>query len=407
MPTLRERHERLIPQGTQVASKGRYRYCDGFGPEFIVAAEGCRVMGADHKWYIDLTMGLGAITLGHDCAPDTECLAWPLPSHEEVELAELVERMLPSCEMVRFMKSGSDATSACVRLARAFTGREPVLRCGYHGYHDWALNADYQSKKGIPQCVRDLTISFPYNDLDALEALVRQHDPACIIMELVSLTPPEQYYLAEVRAICDEYGIVLIADEVITGFRMAPGGAQEVYGIKPDLTAAGKAMGNGAPISLVCGKRAIMQAWNDTHLSGTHFGEVGAMRAAIHNLETMEREGFWSHQADVGHSLIKGYTASALKHNLQSVTRIKGLPHFTSLEWDNNLEATLFQQELLRRGVLVATGQFVCLAHDDEAIEQTLAAYDAAMAVVAEARNTVSIEKWLECKPNQTVFRRS
>ncbi len=407
MPTLRERHERLIPQGTQVASKGRYRYCDGFGPQFIRYGEGCRVTGDDRKIYIDWTMGLGAVTLGHDNAPDMEAIAWPLPSEEEVILAELVERLIPSCEMVRFMKSGSDATSACVRLARAYTGRDPVLRCGYHGYHDWALNADYQSKKGIPQCVRDLTITFPYNDPDALESLVRKHDPACIIMELVSLTPPENYFLDEVRAICDEYDIVMIADEVITGFRMAPGGAQEVYAVKPDLTAAGKAMGNGAPISLVCGKRAIMQAWNDTHLSGTHFGEVGAMRAAIHNLQTMEAECFWSHQSDVGHSLIRGYTSSALAHNLQDRTRIKGLPHFTSLEWDDNLEGTLFQQELLRRGVLVATGQFVCLAHDDEAIEQTLAAYDAAMQIVAEARDEGKVEKRLECKPNQTVFRRS
>ncbi len=157
---------------------------------------------------------------------------------------------------------------------------------------------------------------------------------------------------------------------------------------------------------MVFGKRDIMQMWSETHLSGTHFGEVGAMRAAIHNLQTMEADCFWSHQSDVGHSLIRGYTSSALAHNLQDRTRIRGLPHFTSLEWDDQIEQTLFIQELLRRGVMVASGQFICLAHDDEAIEQVLGAYDAAMQVVAESRDDGTTRERLQCKPNQTVFRR-
>jgi len=404
---LHEVHENLVPMGCQVSSKGRHRYCRGFGPRFISKAEGCRVWDDQGRQYIDWTMGLGAITIGHQPIHYPN-VAFPLPSYEEVMLAELVEEWVPCAEMVRFMKNGSDATSACVRLARAYTGRDVILRCGYHGWHDWALNADYASKKGVPQAVRDLTISVKYNEPAALEKAIQDFKPACFILEAVSLEAPRGDYLSLVRDICTRHGVILIFDEIITGFRIAPGGAQEYYGVFPDLCAMGKAMGNGAPISLVAGKREIMMAWLDTHLSGTHFGEVGAIQAAIDNLTYMKEHLFWDHQKEIGKALIWAYQASVEQHGLVGLTKIQGLPHFTNIKWEDGFESeqTLWQQEMLRRGVLVASGQFVCLDHTQKEVAQTAKAYDEALGIVAEARKKGDVEKRLECEVNTTTFRR-
>jgi glutamate-1-semialdehyde 2,1-aminomutase len=407
MSTLRDRHDQLVPMGTMVSSKGRFRYCDGFGPEFIIDGDGCQVKGSNDKWYVDWACGLGAITLGHRRGLMGDAISWPMPSTAEVDLAELVCRMVPCAEAVRFMKNGSDATAAAVRLARAFTGREKIVRCGYHGWNDIFLNADYAEKKGVPQCVRDLTVSVPFGDLESLEDHLLKGDVAAFILEPAPLCAPKDWYLRMVKDSCEKVGTVLIFDEVITGFRMAAGGAQQVYGVTPDLTAAGKAMGNGHPISVVCGRHDIMECWGETHLSGTHFGEVHAMRAAVYTLSKMDNDDFWQHQAWIGKALIDGYTAAAAKHNLSGRTRIRGLPHHTNIEWDNPAQQTLFTQEMLRHGVMVASGQFVCLAHNSEAVEQTVKAYDESMAVVADALGDWDVTSRLECKINTVVFRRN
>jgi glutamate-1-semialdehyde 2,1-aminomutase len=406
MPSPRERHEKLIPMGCQVSSKGRFRYCDGFGPQFIVDGIGSRVMGDDGKWYIDWTMGLGAVTLGHDRTPLNDPKAWPLPSLQELELAELVQDMMPSCEAMRFMKNGTDATTAAVRLARAYTERDRILRCGYHGWSDVFLNWDWKDKRGVPDCVRDLTISVPYVDLAALDELLWTKNVAAFIVEPAPLAGIDKEYLAGAKELCSAHGTVLIFDEVISGFRMAPGGAQEIAGVTPHLTTAGKAMGNGQPISVVGGERKIMEHWSDTHLSGTHFGEVGAMEAAIFNLKKMREENFWAHQEKIGERLMYGYRQAFLTHRLEGRTKIKGAAHHSNIEWIDPAEGTLFAQEMLRRGVLLASGQFVCLDHSEEDVALTVRAYEEAMGVVAQALSQGAVAKRLECKVNTVLFQR-
>jgi glutamate-1-semialdehyde 2,1-aminomutase len=408
---MRARHEKLIPMATQVSSKGRFRYCDGHGPAFITQGDGCRVLGSDSRWYIDWTMGLGAVTLGHGRGLPGDAIAWPLPSFVEVLLAEKIQQLMPSMEMMRFLKTGTDATTAAVRLARAFTGRNNILRCGYHGWQDWALNSDYAEKEGVPQCVRNMTISVPYGDALNLTAEIVAHKPAALIIEPAPISGMNAAFLAEARAVCSENGVVLIFDEVITGFRMHPGGAQKLAGVNPDLTCAGKAMANGQPISVVGGRADIMQKFCDTHISGTHFAEVHAMRAALFNLEQMEKSlaetgDFWGHQNHIGHRLITGYNAAIEKYSMQAHTAIRGTLHHSVIEWNDPAVQTLFQQQLLARSVLVATGQFVCMAHDREAIEATEKAYTAAMKEVAEAIASGEVEKRIKGKINQTVFKR-
>lgn len=398
---------------TQVSSKGRFRYCDGFGPSFIADADGCKVLGSDSKWYIDWTMGLGALTLGHKRGLSGDAVAWPLPSITEVLLAEKIQERMPAMAMMRFLKSGTDATSAAVRLARAHTGRDKIVRCGYHGWQDWALNADYADKEGVPQCVRDLTVSVKYGDCDQLTKELMDSSAAAFILEPAPLQGADAAYLSFARQMCNEFGTALIFDEVISGFRMAPGGVQEALGIKPDLTAAGKALANGHAISVVGGKREIMESFCDTHISGTHFGEVHAMRAAIYTMEQMEKPNqgtetanFWAHQEIIGGQLIKAYRAAVEHRGLGSYTKIRGAPFYSVIEWNDPLLQTLWQQEMLRRGVLVASGQFISMAHDKAALDATIFAYQESMKIVAEAIDAGDAAKRVKCKTNMTVFKR-
>jgi glutamate-1-semialdehyde 2,1-aminomutase len=408
---MRAKHDKLIPMGTQVSSKGRFRYCDGIGPAFITQGDGCRVLGSDSRWYIDWTMGLGAVTLGHGRGFSGDAIAWPLPSFVEVILAEKIQSLMPSMEMMRFLKTGTDATSAAIRLARAFTGREKIVRCGYHGWQDWALNADYAEKQGVPECVRDMTMSVSYGNSATLDGMLSGDDVAAVIVEPAPLCAPSKDFLSRAKTYCEATGTVLIFDEVITGFRMAPGGCQSVVGVTPHLTAAGKALANGHAISVVGGRADIMQKVCDTHISGTHFGEVTAMRAALYNLEQMAKDSgeagdFWGHQSRVGTKLINAYTEAVAANKLEDRTSIRGMAHHSVIEWKNAAEQTLFQQVLLSKGVLVASGQFICLAHDREAVEKTVAAYGDALKVVAEAIADNEVQERLKCPVNMTVFRR-
>lgn len=401
-----DQHAALVPQGTCVASKGRFRFCEGFGPEFVDRADGA-IVSCDGKHYIDWVMGLGAITLGHRKERFLSPQAWPLPSHSEVALAEIVHEWVPCAQKVRFLKTGTDATSACVRLARTFTGRDRILTYGnYHGWADWSIAPD---KKGVPRAVLELTSRGTYGlKMQALlEGELLTRNLAAIILEPVSLTPPPAGWLEWLREFCSQHGIVLIFDEVITGFRMAMGGAQSVYGVTPDLCAMGKGMGNGWPISLVAGRGDIMDSWSDTHISGTHFSDPSCMDGALFTLAEMARKDFWKHQREIGSALLEGTRALIVRHGLSEHMKAVGHPHWWCLQIPNDVHQTLWQQESLRDGVMSAGSHFVCLDHDFVHVGQTLAAYNRAFAILRAAIDANDAEKRLECKVNRQVFRRS
>ena len=240
----------------------------GFAPKYLVRGQGSHVWDADGNEYIDYPMGLGPVTLGHAHPEVNAAIAAQLAHGNcfslmhplEVELAERIRRIVPCAEQVRFGKNGSDATAACVRAARAKTGRAHILRCGYHGWQDWSIDASYgvRAPKACPAEVMALTTSFPYNDLPALERLLgpqRRWPPSSWSRWRPSLRQPG--YLAGVRELATRHGAVLVFDEVITGFRYARGGAQEYFGVTPDLAAMGKGVANGQPLSIVCGRRDV------------------------------------------------------------------------------------------------------------------------------------------------------
>lgn len=414
MKSLFERAKQLIPLGANTSSKAPCRMAEGFGPTHALGGKGCMVTVPGGKEMIDWAMGLGPVTIGHGHPAITSAVslqaargvAHTLPTELEVELAELLHDWIPGAEMVRFLKSGSDACAAAVRLARAFTGYDKIIRCGYHGWHDWAMNADYEGKKGIPQCVRDLTITVPFNDLEALEDEFLKGGVAGFILEPVSLIEPYDWYLPRVRDLCDRYGVVLIFDEVITGIRMGRGGAAEYFNVTPDLTCTGKGLANGFPLAAISGRRDIMQCFWETHISGTYNGETAALAASLTTLGILERENFWEHQRTIGKTLRDGYQTMVEDFALKDHTKILGMPHFTSIQWPDATEFTLFQQEMMRCGVLFTGSQFPCLAHNLGHVRTTCRAYRTAGAIVAEAIASGDVHKRLECKVNTSIFRR-
>ena len=304
----------VIPGGVP-GIRAPENFVEGSYTIFLAGGDGAWITDPDGNRYLDMLLGYGPVILGHACervdraaaekAAAGFCLN--LPQQVLVELAERLVDLVPSAEQALFFKTGSDATSAAIRLARTHTGRSKVLRCGYHGWQDWCLPGD----PGVPPGVTDTIFEFSYNDPDQLSDLLREHagDVAAIILTPVGhdfdaqIEPPAPGFLAAVRAMADEYGAVLVFDEVRTGFRLALGGAQELYGVTPDLTALGKAMSNGYPISALVGCRPVMDAAKSTFISSTYFPNGLSMSAALATLETLVSERVLDHVDNIGRQL--------------------------------------------------------------------------------------------------------
>ena len=419
---LWERGRRLIPAGTQTLSKGPSQFCEGFGPKYLVRGLGSHVWDADGNELIDFPMALGAVSLGHARPEVIEAITRQLQSGAsfslmhplEIELAERVCEMVPCAEQVRFGKNGSDATSACIRAARAKTGRKHVARCGYHGWQDWSIDRSYGIRaRGVPEDVLALTRPFPFNDLAALERVLDETPCAAVILEPVGAVVPAPGYLEGVRELATRYGAALVFDEVISGFRYARGGAQEHFGVTPDLCAMGKGVANGLPLSIVCGTREFMAPFDEIFFSFTFGGETTALAAALATLEVMEKEDFWSHAWRLGTRLQDGYRAAAREFGMSEITDCVGLPPWTVVtfvdhgRWTSLHLKTLFQQEMLRRGVLFSGSQFICLAHDDADIDRTIAAYADAMRTLRFALDSSLVDALTLGKTNELIFRRS
>jgi glutamate-1-semialdehyde 2,1-aminomutase/spore coat polysaccharide biosynthesis protein SpsF len=418
-----ERREGLIPAGTMTLSKGPTQFVNGVAPKYLDRGLGSHVWDVDGNEYIDYPMGLGAVTLGHRHPEVNEAIrgqledsgiSFTLMHPLEVRLAEKLREVVPCCEMVRFGKNGSDATSAAVRAARAYTGRPMIARCGYHGWQDWSIDASYGIRsRGVPAEVQELTVSFRYNDPASLEALFAAHPDRIggVILEPMTTTLPREGFLERVKEIAHRNGAVLIFDEVITGFRLARGGAQEYFGVIPDLATMGKGLGNGMPISLVLGKAEVMRVFEEIFFSFTFGGETLSLAAALKVIEIMEREDFWSHTTALGTRLQDGFRQLAAEFGLSEVADCAGLPQWTVVSFKAHgsieplLLKSLFQQELLKRGVLFSGSQFISLSHTREDIDRTIEGYREALKVVRFGIDNDCVAHLLQGRPIEPVFR--
>lgn len=415
-----ERAKRVIPSCAQTFSKAYTQYVQGVSPIFLRRGKGCRVWDVDGNEYIDYVQGLLPNILGYAheevnaaaAAQLAEGHCFSLPHPLEVQLAERLTRLIPCAEMVRFGKNGSDATSGAVRAARAFTGRDRIACCGYHGWQDWYIGSTTRNA-GVPKAVRDLTHPFPFNDLASLEKLFNEHlgEFAAVIMEPVNFVEPAPNFLQSVKKLAHKNGALLIFDEICVGFHFGLGGAQKLLGVTPDMACFGKAMGNGFAISCVLGRADIMRTFDEIFYSFTFAGEVASMAAAMKVLDILEQTDALARIESNGRTLQDGVNAMATEAGLGQRIQAVGRPQWSILKFrdkdggDSALLKNLFQQEAVKRGVLLLATHNLTAAHDGPAIYQTLEAYAEVLKTLASWLGESDPGRFLEGPMTQPVFR--
>ena len=412
------RSEGLIPAGTQTLAKGPTQFSKGVAPKYLRRGKGARVWDVDGNEFLDYNMAIGPIILGY-CHPAVDeairhqledGIVFSLMHPLEVELAELLREVVPHAESVRFSKTGCDVTSAAVRLARAYTGRERVLCCGYHGWHDWYISVTDRNA-GIPAYTGELTHTFSYNDLDSVIDAI-DDGTACVILEPFVFERENGNFLDGLREICDRYGALLIFDEMWTGFRCALGGAQEFLGVRADLALFSKAMANGMPISAITGRRDVMSLLEkDVFFFTTFGGEALSLAASIACIQFIRDHAVTQDIAGLGQRLLNGVNGITAELGLDCIS-LAGYPFRTLLNFSasagNPLEMkTLVQQELLRRGILWSGIHNLCFAHTQEDVDYTVRAFAEALGVLKEAVAAGDVRTRLHGELLQPVFRKT
>lgn len=394
-----DKAEAVIPLGAQTVSKSRLTLPPGIAPLYATRAEGCKIWDVDGNEYVDLVAGLAAVNIGYGDKEIGEAVIAQVPNgvtislaHPiEEEVAQLIVDLVPSAEMVRFGKNGSDATSAAIRVARGYTGRDHVIVCGYHGWHDWYIGTAPTRNLGVPADVVSLAHSVPFNDLEAMEAELQRHPTAAIIMEVMTLDWPKPGYLEGVRELATKYGALLVFDEMVTGFRFANGGAQEYFGVTPDLSTFGKGMANGYPLSAIVGKREYMMVLEKAFFTGTFGGELLSLTAAKKVLERIKGTDVISRIAIKGERLATLVNESIEKTGASHLVSLQGHPSWMFLVWNpeigNQLAdlKILFMQEMSKRGVLMIATHNVMDAHDEGSLRAVADAYAETLPIILDA----------------------
>jgi len=425
---LTPKAHRLIPGGAHTYAKGDDQYPEA-APGFIARGKGCHVWDLDGNEFIEYGMGLRAVTLGHAFEPVLEAaykqmqlgINFSRPSKIEVDLAEAMLEVIDGAEMVKFAKNGSDATTAAVKLARAYTGRDLVAICGdqpFFSIDDWFIGTT-EMNAGIPDAIREMTLKFRFNDIESLQALFDQFPAkiACVVLEAEAAAAPFKGYLSQIKELCERRGAVLIFDEMITGFRWHLGGAQQFHGVVPHLSTFGKAMGNGFAISALMGKREIMRLGGLDHdqarvflLSTTHGAETHSLGASLETIRIYRHENVVEFLWKQGERLRTRINRSIAQNRIEGFFELIGRPCnlvYATRDQDRNpsqVFRTLFMQELIRRGV-IAPSFVVSFSHSDDDIDRTAEAVDQALELYRRALEG-GVEKYVLGRPVKPVNRR-
>jgi glutamate-1-semialdehyde 2,1-aminomutase len=418
--SLLERASKTIPLASQTFSKSKTQYPHGVSPFFIQRGNGSRVWDVDGNEYIDFINSLCSITLGYS-DPDVDAavrvqmeegIIFSLPHPIEMQVAEAIVEMVPCAEMVRFGKNGSDATAGAIRLARAFTDRDRIAVCGYHGWQDWYIGTTSRNH-GVPQATRDLTHTFTYNDPQSLHTLLNAHpgEFAAVILEPMNIAYPANGFLEAVKKLTHGHGALLVFDETITGFRYDNGGAQALFGVTPDLATFGKGLANGYPVSAVAGRADVMKLMEEIFFSFTFGGETFSLAAALATLTKLKREPVTKTLAARGQVVMDGVNLLIAKHGIGDFFSVSGHPSWSILSIKDAAPYTLWQiktlymQEILARGILGLGTHNMSYAHSEADLTRLLAVYDEVFAILADAVKNKSLESRLDCKPLEPLFR--
>ncbi len=418
---LLKRELRVSPLASQTYSKSYRYFSRGMAPSYMDHGEGCYIYDVDGNKFIDFMCALGPITVGYNEPAVNEAVirqvnkfaSGSLQSELEVELAEKLNEIIPCAEMVRFVKNGGDATTAAVRLARAYTGRDMILMSGYHGMHDWSIGAS-ENHKGVPDAVRSLTKNFIYNDLNDLENKLKADQVAAVILEPIQSNGPKQGYLEKVKALTHKYGAILIFDEVVSGFHYALGGAQELFGVSPDLVAFGKGMANGYPISAVAGRRELLeQIEHGVFVSTTFGGDSISMAASLATIKILEKPGFYEHINKIGTMIRNGIQERIDRYSLNDVLAVSGMPAHCGVAFEGygSLDyldvQSVYSQTILQNGILQFAIYFLNSHHTEKEAEVYLDATDKAFSLIRKAVDQDSLDGILVGGKVDPVFKRN
>jgi len=405
-----ERACRIIPGGSQTLSKRPDPGLRGIHPIFFERGRGSHVWDVDGNEFIDYVLALGPMTLGY-CYPRVQQAVkkqldkgtiFSGPHPLEVEVAEKMIEMIPCAEMVRFGKNGVDATAALVRIARTYTGRDLIVHHGYHGWHNWYMAE--RKEPGIPVAYQSLIYRFEYGDLASLEKIMDQHgeNVAIVLMEPCHGEDPPPGFLESCREIAHKHGAVFAFDEVVTGFRLANGGAQERYGVTPDLAAFGKALANGHPISAFLGKKEIMQAGTPMTCSMTFGGECSSLAAASATISVYRDEPVVEHIFAMGERLKEGVKRAFERSGIAGETKGLGpMSQINLLEPDDKLRREMLRflmQETAKRGVYTRPtyAKLISYSHSEEDIDHTIAVFEESLTLLKDALDKGDLEDRIE-----------
>ena len=430
---LYRRAGELIPGWTQLISRRADQFANGVSPIYAQRAKGARFVDVDEHEYIDWVNAVGAIILGHaDAVVDGAVKEqidrgsiYTLNSPLEIELAEELVATIPSAEMVRYTKGGGEACAVAARIARGVTGRDIILFCGYHGWHDWYQAANFgvdpESGEypfagiepiGVPRALAGTVIPFAYGDAAGLSKLLDEHrgQVAAVMMEPARSELPPAGYLEEVRRLTEAHDVVLIFDEVSCGWRPALGGMQEVTGVIPDMTVLAKAMSNGYPMGAVVGKRAVMEAASIMFISSSYWSDNIGLIAALTTLRELKRRNAVAYLNEVGEALRGAINYAIADAGLQGqCSGIAANPYFAltlPVEVDRRKVNTLFIQEMARHGIHTLVSFKATLAHGEDEIARTQFAATAACHIIRRALDEGDLDKYLVADVKKEPFRR-
>ncbi len=421
--------KKIIPDGNMLLSKRPELFLPNKWPAYYSKAKGCMIWDLQGNKYVDMSfMGVGTNILGYSnpkinrsvFSAISKSNLSTLNCPEEVSLAEKLISIHPWAEMVKFARTGGEANSIAIRIARSASNKDKIAFCGYHGWHDWYLSANLSDKKnlnkqllpdleikGVPKSLKNTSIPFLYNDFEGLKKIVNQRKIGIIKMEVMRNEPPKNNFLQKVRKLATEKNIILIFDECTSGFRSTNGGLHKKFKVNPDIAIFGKALGNGHAITAVIGKKEVMQHAQDSFISSTFWTERSGPVAALKTLEIMEKLKVWNVISKVGKKIENGWKKLAKKNKLK--IRCYGLSSIKNFEIKSKnwlKYKTLISQEMLKRGFLAGSTIFTCIDHNDKVIKKYLKNLDEVFKMIQLCEKTDSIDMFLETPVCHTGFKR-
>ncbi len=412
---------KVIPTGNMLLSKNPNRFLPGKWPTYYKKAKDCFIWGVDGKKYLDVsTMGFGTNILGYSNSKVDKTVhnfidkgnMSTLNAPEEVYLAEKLIQLHPWFKMVRFARTGGEANSIAIRIARASSGKDGVAICGYHGWHDWYLSSNIQNKKnldthlikrlqtdGVPQSLKNTVFPFQYNDFETLKKIVDKNKIGVIKMEVYRNIEPKNDFLKKIRKLADKKNIVLIFDECTSGFRKSYGGLHKIYNVKPDMAIFGKALGNGYAITAVLGKKEIMECVQNTFISSTFWTERIGSVAGLETLKIMEEIESWKLIDKIGKNIKK--TWGEISQNTKVPIEISGLnalAQFKIISKNSNIFKTYITQEMLKKNILATDTIYVSIKHKDKILQKYYENLEKIFKIIAKYQYSKNVKSLLKTK---------